>query len=319
MIVELKKQKYLMMFFLIWLAAAAIFFSARSAGFPVPLIAEGAFSSLLFVYFPIVLIAVFLLLYLTRKRENVDWVNLYGVNKETAANEAWVAVIYLAVTQLILGFFLNTGLHFPGPEVYEPGSHGQYDVWLWALTYFVVYVVLPLVWLNGKGFSMKKLITSLNWRRDIWILVGYWCMDFFGPIFSGADFLGLTASQYAQGIPAGVLVNTLGAGLPVVVMMHLIFIPRIAVLIENKLAVIALGGLYYALFSLFDQGVDYSSMDVALMSTMYIIMTQMLVGMGKAAFTVVTGNPFIHFITLHVISARIPFDTKMYVEIFRFK
>ena len=31
---------------------------------------------------------------------------------------------------------------------------------------------------------------------------------------------------------------------------------------------------------------------------MFIIMTQTLVGMGKATFTVVTGDPFVHFITL---------------------
>ena len=49
---------------------------------------------------------------------------------------------------------------------------------------------------------------------------------------------------------------------------------------------------------------------------MFIIMTQTLVGMGKATFTVVTGDPFVHFITLHVVSARVPFDTKMFAEIF---
>ena len=53
---------------------------------------------------------------------------------------------------------------------------------------------------------------------------------FFGPIFSGStDFIGgISSSQYAQGIPLGILINTLGAGLPVVVMMHMIFIPRVA-------------------------------------------------------------------------------------------
>ena len=49
------------------------------------------------------------------------------------------------------------------------------------------------------------------------------------------------------------------------------------------------------------------------------MMTRTLVGMGKATFTAVTGNPFVHFITLHIISARVPFDTRMYIEIFRFK
>tara|TARA_B100000787_G_scaffold141137_1_gene110202 strand:+ start:685 stop:951 length:267 start_codon:yes stop_codon:yes gene_type:complete len=65
---------------------------------------------------------------------------------------------------------------------------------------------------------------------------------------------------------------------------------------------------------MFDQGVDYSSMGVAFTSFTYIIITQTLVGMGKAAFKVVTGNPFIHFITLHFISARIPFDTRIFIE-----
>jgi len=111
----------------------------------------------------------------------------------------------------------------------------------------------------------------------------------------------------------------LGAGLPVVVMMHMIFIPRVAVLIDNKLTVILLGGLFYSVFSLFDQGVDYSSFSSGFTSFTYIVMTQTLVGMGKATFTVVTGNPFVHFIALHVISARVPFDTRMYIEIFRLR
>ena len=70
---------------------------------------------------------------------------------------------------------------------------------------------------------------------------------------------------------------------------------------------------------LFDQGVDYSSFSSGFTSFTYIVMTQTLVGMGKATFTVVTGNPFVHFITLHVISARVPFDTRMYIEIFKLR
>ena len=64
--------------------------------------------------------------------------------------------------------------------------------------------------------------------------------------------------------------------------MHMIFIPRVAVLIENKLTVILLGGLFYSVFSLFDQGVDYSSFSSGFTSFTYIVMTQTLVGMGKA-------------------------------------
>lgn len=305
----------------VWGIGTVAFFMFVGVGLPVSPIAEDGLTSLLTAYVPVLLLAVFLLLYLTRKRDQIDWADLYAVDKQTAKSEAWLAVGYLALTQLVLGLVFNMGLHFPGTDEYATGSHSQADVWVWAGTYTVLYTILPMMWLRQRGFSLRKLFSSFRWIRDMWIIIAYWALDFFGPILTGAaDFLGgITASQYAQGIPWGVLINTLGAGLPVVVMMHMIFIPRVAVLIENKLAVIMIGGLYYALFSMFDQGVDYTTLGTALTSFTFIIMTQTLVGMGKAAFTVVTGNPFIHFITLHVISARIPFDTRMYIEIFNLR
>lgn len=305
----------------IWVIATGGYFSLVASGFPVSPIAEDGLMSLVSFYIPIVLVSVFLLLYLTRKRASVKWEDLFAVNKSTAKREAWIAVVYLLSTQVILSLVFDQGLHFPGADVYTAGSHNVGDVALWMALYTLVYVVLPILWLRHKGFSFKKLFASFRWLRDLWILVVYWAFDFFGPIFAGAtDFTqGMTASQYALGVPLGVLVNTFGAGLPVVVMMHLIFIPRVAVLVNNKLTVILLGGLFYAGFSLFDPGVDYSTLQTALTSITFVVMTQTLVGMGKATFTVVTGNPFIHFVTLHIISARIPFDTGMYVEIFRIK
>ena len=304
-----------------WAVITGGFFLLVAIGEPVSPIAENGLMSLLSVYLPVLFLSVFLLLYLTRSREPVSWAELYAVDRTTAGKEALLTIAYLVVTQSILGFVFNIGLHFPGPDVYTTGSHTQAEVWTWVLTYTVVYTILPLLWLRRRGFSLRKLFSSFQWIRAMWIIVAYWAIDFFGPIITGAaDFLGgITAGQYAQGIPWGIFINTFGAGLPVVVMMHMIFIPRVAVLFKSKLTVILIGGFYYALFSLFDQGVDYSPWGVALTSFSYIIMTQTLVGMGKAAFTVVTGNPFVHFITLHVVSARVPFDTRMYIEIFRLR
>ena len=305
----------------IWIIATVFYFIFTSWNFNVSPIAEDGLISLLTIYIPVVLLAVFLLLYLTRDRNNIDWEENFTVNKSTAKKEAWFVFLYLLITQLILGIIFNIGLHFPGTDIYSSGSHSQFDVWVWVITYTFVYTILPMLWLRNKGFSLKKLFASLSWRRDIWIILVYWAIDFFGPIVNGAsDFVGgISASQYAQGIPWGIFINTFGAGLPVIVMMHIIFIPRIAVLTNNKLTIILVGGLFYSMFSLFDQGADYSSIETGLTTFTYIIMTQTLVGMGKSAFTVITGNPFIHFITLHVISARVPFDTRMYVEIFRLK
>ena len=314
-------NKFLVTALFLWIVATFSYFFFIQIGFSVSSIAQDGLASLLTTYLPVFVFAVLLLLYLTRKREAVNWIELYSVKKSSAKKEALFSVVYLLVTQLILGLGFNIGLHFPGTDIYSSGSHSQTDVWIWVITYTFTYTVLPLIWLRRRGFSLKKLLGSFKWFRDLWIIIAYWALDFFGPIFSGStDFIGgISSSQYMQGVPLGIFINTLGAGLPVVVMMHMIFIPRIAVLIDSKLTVILLGGLFYSLFSLFDQGTDYSSISYSLTSFTYIVMTQTLVGMGKATFTVVTGNPFVHFITLHVISARVPFDTRMYIEIFRLK
>ena len=273
-----------------WVLITSSYFVFVAAGYAVSPIAENGLDSLLTIYLPVLILTVFLLLYLTRNREQVAWSKVFNVDKSKAKKEAWLTVGYLLLTQLILGLGFNMGLHFPGTDVYSSGSHSQVDVWTWALTYTFIYTLLPILWLWQKGFSFRKLFSSFNWLRDGWIIVAYWALDFFGPIISGgADFFGgISIAQYAQGIPWGIFINSLGAGLPVVIMMHIIFIPRIAVIFENKLTVIFLGGLFYSLFSLFDQGVDYSSLSVGLTSFTYIIMTQTLVAVSYTHLTLPT-------------------------------
>jgi hypothetical protein len=281
----------------------------------VPPIAIDALSSLFLAYFPVLALCVFLLLFLTRKREAFDWESLYRVDRDRAGQEVILAFAYLLLTQWVLGLYFEVGLHFPGPHIYEAGRFDLQNVLLWALVNSVVYVVIPLVWLCRSGLNLPKFMRTLQWRRNIWILIAFWALDFFGPIIGGVDFFSLTTEQYVVGVPLSILVNTFGAGLPVVILMHVVLIPRLMLIYDSKLSVIAIAGLFYAVFSLFDPGVDYSSLNMTILSVSYIVMTQVLVGMGKATFTVVTANPFIHFATLHVLSARVPFDTAMYAEI----
>jgi hypothetical protein len=302
---------------LAWLVSACVFFATQVSSPTVPHIAIDALSSLFLAYFPVLALSVFLLLFLTRNRDAFDWESLYRVDRDRAGQEVVLAFAYLLITQWVLGLYFEVGLHFPGPHVYEAGRFDLQTVLLWALVNSVVYVVIPLVWLCRSGLDLSKFVRALQWRRNIWILIAFWALDFFGPIIGGIDFFSLTTEQYVVGVPLSILVNTFGAGLPVVILMHVVLIPRLMLIYDSKLSVIAMAGLFYAVFSLFDPGVDYSSLNMTILSVSYIVMTQVLVGMGKATFTVVTANPFIHFATLHVLSARVPFDTAMYAEIFK--
>jgi hypothetical protein len=302
---------------LLWFVSASVFFATQMSSSTVPPIAIDALSSLFLAYFPVLALSVFLLLFLTRKREAFDWESLYRIDRDLAGREVILAFAYLLLTQWVLGLYFEVGLHFPGPHIYEAGRFDLQNVLLWALVNSVVYVVVPLVWLCRSGLDLSKFVRTLQWRRNIWILIVFWALDFFGPIIGGVDFFSLTTEQYVVGVPLSILINTFGAGLPVVILMHVVLIPRLMLIYDSKLSVIAMAGLFYAVFSLFDPGVDYSSLNMTILSVSYIVMTQVLVGMGKATFTVVTANPFIHFATLHVLSARVPFDTAMYAEIFR--
>ena len=302
---------------LLWFVSASVFFATKMSSSTVPPIAIDALSSLFLAYFPVLALSVFLLLFLTRKREAFDWESLYRVDRDLAGQEVILAFAYLLLTQWVLGLYFEVGLHFPGPHIYEAGRFDLQNVLLWALVNSVVYVVVPLVWLCRSGLDLSKFVRTLQWRRNIWILIVFWALDFFGPIIGGVDFFSLTTEQYVVGVPLSILINTFGAGLPVVILMHVVLIPRLMLIYDSKLSVIAMAGLFYAVFSLFDPGVDYSSLNMTILSVSYIVMTQVLVGMGKATFTVVTANPFIHFATLHVLSARVPFDTAMYAEIFK--
>ena len=302
---------------LLWFVSASVFFATQMSSSTLPPIAIDALSSLFLAYFPVLALSVFLLLFLTRKREAFDWESLYRVDRDLAGQEVILAFAYLLLTQWVLGLYFEVGLHFPGPHIYEAGRFDLQNVLLWALVNSVVYVVVPLVWLCRSGLDLSKFVRTLQWRRNIWILIVFWALDFFGPIIGGVDFFSLTTEQYVVGVPLSILINTFGAGLPVVILMHVVLIPRLMLIYDSKLSVIAMAGLFYAVFSLFDPGVDYSSLTMTILSVSYIVMTQVLVGMGKATFTVVTANPFVHFATLHVLSARVPFDTAMYAEIFR--
>jgi hypothetical protein len=297
---------------MLWAAVTITFFLLDSTVNYRPPIAEGALDSLLTVYLPVLALSVFLLLFLTRKRSPIEWARDFHVDVTRARSQLWLVCAYLLITQIGLGYFWNTGLHFPGPEVYERNTHHWQDVVSWMLLNGVFYIAIPIYWLRRTGLRVADLLRALEWRKNAWIIVAYWALDFFGPIIGGVNFFSLSGQQYAVGVPTSIAANTIGAGLPVVLLMHVILIPRLMVLFDCKLTVILLAGFFYAVFSLFDPGVDYSSVEAGALSVTYIVMTQVLVGMGKATFTVVTGNPLIHFITLHVLSARIPFDTEMY-------
>ena len=85
--------------FAVWAVATVAYFIFISSGMPMSPISEDGLSSMLLFYIPVLVLSVFLLLYLTRKQDSIDWVDLFAVDRHTAKKEAWFAVYYLIATQ----------------------------------------------------------------------------------------------------------------------------------------------------------------------------------------------------------------------------
>ena len=81
-----------------WISVTAFYFILVSNNLETAPIAADGLSDLFTTYIPVLFLAVFLLLFLTRKREAVNWIDLYAVNKATAKKEACISVLYLLIT-----------------------------------------------------------------------------------------------------------------------------------------------------------------------------------------------------------------------------
>ena len=58
--------------FAVWVVATAAYLILTSLGMPMSPISENGISSMLSFYIPVLILSVFLLLYLTRKRDPID-------------------------------------------------------------------------------------------------------------------------------------------------------------------------------------------------------------------------------------------------------
>ena len=82
-----------------WAAITASYFIFVAADYAVSPIAENGLDSLLTIYLPVLIFTVFLLLCLTRNREQVAWTKVFNVDKSKAKKEALLTVGYLLLTQ----------------------------------------------------------------------------------------------------------------------------------------------------------------------------------------------------------------------------
>ena len=244
--------------------------------------------------------------------------NVLMARRETLA--LWIyGAIVMAGGQMIgrKMFGEGIGLHLNGSLFGMTRMVAPREVWVWAIYNFVLLAAVPYLAFRARGYSREALnLKSANLRNDRLVIVVVLAMETAFELLGGSKIMMLTGHQIVVGGALSFLVHLLGTGLPVMIFIYSILMPRYARLTGSVVATTLLGAVSYAVVHLFEYWTVYDSARHSMLSVIFILLTFVNPGLVKSYLTVRTGNAWVHLWGFHAIAPHVTSDTPMIVEIF---
>jgi len=237
--------------------------------------------------------------------------------RETAALWGYGAGV-LALGQ-ILGRWLfgeGIGLHLNGSLFGATRIQTPQEVWSWAVYNFVLYAAVPYVFFRWRGYSHEALnLKSSNVKNDALVIFVVLTLESTLEL-AGKHGLGITHQQFVVGGLISFVVHLLGTGLPVMVFIYSILLPRYLRLTGSRSTTALLGALSYAALHVFEYWTVYDSLPHAALSVIFAVTTFVGPGLIKSYLTLRTGNAWVHWWAYHAIAPHVTSDTPVVVKIF---
>ena len=243
--------------------------------------------------------------------------------RAVARRETFAVLVYGAIV-LIAGQFVGRwvgvhglGLHLSGSMfgLSEPVS--PREVYAWSIYNFVFYAALPYWFFRRRGYSNEQLcLRSSNLRNDILVIVGILGIGLAGDLRRNAIWT-LSGHQLAVGSALAFTASLFGTGLPIMIFLTSILIPRYKKLTGSTAATVVLGGFTYAALHLSEYWTRYDSFAHGALSFVFIMLLFGGPGMVKSYLTQRTGNAWVHLWGYHAIWPHVSDDTGIFVTIFR--
>ena len=324
---NLLRERSVQIALVIWVACAAAIFPLSNGTLPFnrPALAGVAFR-------PQVFVAMFGWLYalifmgvtyaLTRRRAIPDMARR-APNVPMAVRETLTLWIYGAIVMAggqVIGRRMlgeGIGLHLNGSLFGMTRTVTPPEVWVWAIYNFVLLAAVPYLIFRARGYSREALnLKSVNLRNDTLVIVVVLLMETAFELLGGSKIRTLTGHQIVVGGALSFLVHLLGTGLPVMIFIYSILMPRYMRLTGSVAATTLLGAVSYAVVHLFEYWTVYDSAPHSALSVIFILLTFVNPGLVKSYLTVRTGNAWVHLWGFHAIAPHVTSDTPMIVEIF---
>ena len=208
------------------------------------------------------------------------------------------------------------GLHLNGSLFGPTRVQTPQEVWIWAAYNFVLYAVVPYTFFRMRGYSRDALnLKSTNIASDALVVVVVLALETSLEL-AGKGIFALTGHQFFTGGLLSFVVHLLGTGLPVMVFIYAILLPRYFKLTGSAVTTVLLGALSYAALHIFEYWTVYDSPTHAALSLIFAITTFFGPGLIKSYLTLRTVNAWVHLWAYHAIAPHVVSDTPVIVRIF---
>lgn len=208
------------------------------------------------------------------------------------------------------------GLHLPGSMMGMTSSVSPAELYLWSGYNFVFYAALPYLFFRRKGYSNESLcLTSSNPRNDILVIAVILGIGLLSEL-PGNPIWHLGPRARAIGSLSAFIFSLLGTGLPIMIFLCSILVPRYKKLTGSVAATVLLGGFTYAALHLAEYWTLYDSPAHAALSVIFIFLLFGGPGMLKAYLTLRTGNAWVHLWAYHAIWPHVTSDIPVFAKIF---
>lgn len=237
--------------------------------------------------------------------------------RETLLLWTYGAVV-LGVGQLVGRkiFGQGIGLHLNGSLLGVTHMQTPIEVWFWAGYNFLLYAAVPYLVFRSRGYSNQALnLKSENPRNDTLVILVVLAMES-ALEFGLAGFPKLNGHQFMIGTALSFIVHLLGTGLPVMVFIYSILMPRYAKLTGSATTTVLLGAVSYAVLHLTEYWTIYDSVSHTALSIIFAMLSFFWPGLIKSFLTVRTGNAWVHLWGYHAIAPHVTSDTPNIVKFF---
>jgi hypothetical protein len=242
----------------------------------------------------------------------------------TAAKRETAATLVYGAVVLIAGQFVGRklglhglGLHLSGSMFGLSEEVSRGEVYAWAIYNFIFYAALPYLFFRRRGYSNEQLcLRSSNLGNDLLVIVGVLGIGLAGDL-RGNPIWRLSGHQFAVGGSIAFIASLFGTGLPIMIFLTSILIPRYKKLTGSTAATVVLGGFTYAGLHLSEYWTRYDSGAHAVLSVSFIMLLFGGPGMVKSYLTQRTGNAWVHLWGYHAIWPHVTDDTGIFVKIFQ--